>query len=194
MRSFCQKAGHITLLGLCSLTLVAGCTDHSIAPGSNVTPAPAFPIASTKGPATPITTALIPTFVQYSSPISLGLGVRLIGSAGGSVSAGHFTLTIPPGALTVPLPIVLTETNVLYEQCSIEPTGTSFKKPVTLTYSYASTSADPASPNYIAGGVLTGEWFDPSSSAWTAIGGSDDAAAKSFSASMNHLSYYALAK
>ena len=194
MHPFRQTASQLALVGMCTLTLVAGCTDQSVAPASDARPAPAARLTGTKGPATPLITALVPTFVQYSSPISLAVGARLVGSAGGTFSIGPFSLTIPSGAVLLPLTLTVASTNVLFEQCSIEPTGTLFLKPVTLTYSYAGTSADPASPNYLPGGVLTGEWFDPSSSLWTPIGGTDNSTAKTFSVSLKHLSYYALAK
>ncbi len=176
-------------LGLLGVVALVGCVDSSLQ-------APSIVDASTSGKptiaqnATPVAVSM----VRYATPITPMTTVRMIGAGGGTISTGRFTLTIPAGALSATTAVSLNEVSNYQMQVQIEPTGLAFSTPATLQFNYTGTSADPSSPNYIPGGSLSALWFDPSLSQWTNIGGSDNSSTKLFSTSLNHLSYYALAK
>jgi len=114
-------------------------------------------------------------------------------NSGGKLQTDHFTLSIPGGALAANTYMSLEEVSGSAMECRIEPTGLVFLRPVSLACKYQGTSADPSSSNYTSG-TLTGVWLDPSSSYWVSIGGADDSRKLTYTCSLAHLSYYALAK
>ncbi len=144
-----------------------------------------------------------PRLMQYSPEQSkqlqldgmLGTGNKELVKAGdgGTVEAGNFTLVIPEGALAQNTLISLIPTDPNTMVCDIEPSGLQFLKPVTLTFNYRGTSADPTSRNYVPGS-LVGVWMDPNISQWVGIGGTDNSKDLEFSVPLSHLSYYALSK
>lgn len=186
---FSSRGLAVSALGLLTVVALAGCVDSNLsAPSvvdSNTSGKPAIVQNVTPTPV---------TFVRYEAPITPATAAKLIGPGGGSITTGRFTLTIPSGALSSAAVVSLNEINIDKMQVQIEPTGLAFATPATLQFNYTGTSADPASSNYVPGGALTAAWFDPSLSAWTSIGGADNSSTKVFTASLNHLSYYALAK
>ena len=132
--------------------------------------------------------------IKYAVPFVASAVTATFGTAGDVIHTPRFALTVPPNALRSTTTFSLTEQNDRGMEITIEPTGLAFVVPATLTFSYAGTSGDPASPNFVADGALTAAWFDASASHWTAIGGTNDPAAKQLTVSLDHLSYYALAK
>ncbi len=187
--TFSSRALVGSAVGLLAVVALAGCVDSNLQAPSvvdqNTSGKPA--IVQNVTP-TPI------TFVRYESPITPSTAAKLIGPGGGTLTTGRFTLTVPAGALSSAAVFSLNEVNVDKMQLQVEPTGLSFATPATLQFNYTGTSADPASSNYVPGGNLSAAWFDPSISSWTNIGGSDNSTSKIFTVSLNHLSYYALAK
>ena len=183
------RASALSALGLLGVVALIGCVDSNLQ-------APTVVGANSSGKPSIVqnVTPVAVSFVRYATPITPATTIRTIGSGGGTITTTRFTLTIPAGAISAVTAISLNEVNVNQMQVQIEPTGLAFATPATLAFNYTGTSADPASPNYIPGGTLMATWFDPSTSLWTNIGGSDNSTAKTFTTSLNHLSYYALAK
>src|SRR5205823_227515 len=100
-----------------------------------------------------------------------------------------------PFSLFADTTITLTPSSAFVVSCSVEPTGLQFglNNPVTMSFDYRGTSADPLSPNY-TGDPLFALWFNSSNSSWSNIGGFDDEANKRCNVMLGHFSYYALAK
>jgi hypothetical protein len=82
---------------------------------------------------------------------------REIGPLGGSLSAGVYTLTIPPGALTTTLVITMDQETAGEWPVRLGPEGTQFIVPVTLEFD-ASSEPDP-------NGMVVA-WWNPGTSHW----------------------------
>lgn len=107
------------------------------------------------------------------------VGSKSIGSAGGTVTGGRYTLTIPSKALTSTNTITISQlaSNIL--DAEFGPAGLKFSKPVTLVMNYAGTNADPASSNY--NGTQPAYFqYNSSTGTWTSIAGTLNTSAKTF--------------
>ncbi len=109
---------------------------------------------------------------------------------GGVVSAGQFTVTIPPNALPQSTYITVAPSSLTQVQVALEPTGLQFRPGynATLTFDYGGTTGE-SSP------VMVSAWFNPSLSRWESLpNGVRNTQAKRYSVPLEHFSYYALAK
>jgi hypothetical protein len=114
---------------------------------------------------------------------------------GGTIQNGPYLLVIPPAALSRDTNISLAAVAGQDLECQLEPTGLTFQLPVTLTFNYTGTSADPNSATYTPSqNGLAAVWLNTSTSQWTNIGGVDVPLFKQFTATLSHFSYYALSK
>ncbi|HJS43961.1 MAG TPA: hypothetical protein VJ755_10855 [Gemmatimonadales bacterium] len=78
-----------------------------------------------------------PTGLLQCSALPSATSARIIGSEGGSISAGPHTLVIPPAALSQPTAITMTLlTGRGVNAVSFAPEGLQFRRPVALTMSY----------------------------------------------------------
>lgn len=66
-----------------------------------------------------------------------------IGSEGGTVSAGSYTLTIPAGSLDRPVRITIEQVSETVNSVRFGPEGLTFAKPATLRMSYSNCEANP---------------------------------------------------
>lgn len=80
-----------------------------------------------------------------------------IGPDGGYLSAGPYSLTVPPGALSSTVTITLTQEVCNEWPVRLEPEGLQFTVPVTLAFDAAS---EPAPES------MTIAWWNPSTSHW----------------------------
>ena len=104
-------------------------------PSAPVTPAaPTIP-----APDASLLGALLgPTGLLKCSDLPYASSTQTIGLAGGTISAGPHTLTIPPGALLRPTTITMTApTGLGVNAVKFEPEGLQFTTPAVLSMSYS---------------------------------------------------------
>jgi hypothetical protein len=65
---------------------------------------------------------------------------QTIGPDGGTLQVGPHTLSIPPGALDLPVSITATAPSDTVNRIVFQPQGLTFRQPATLTMSYANCS------------------------------------------------------
>jgi hypothetical protein len=80
-----------------------------------------------------------------------------IGSEGGMLSAGPYTLVVPPGALVAMTHLTLTQESCGQWPVQLGPEGTQFMVPAMLQFD-ASSEANPQ--------AMTIAWWNPSTSQW----------------------------
>ena len=111
------------------LSLALACTDHA------PTAAPQAPQADLIG------SLLGATGLLKCSDLPFAQATATIGPAGGSISAGPHTLTIPAGALKEPTTITMTvPTGRGVNAVEFAPEGLQFSRPATLSMGYANCS------------------------------------------------------
>lgn len=101
-------------------------------------------LSCSEGPSSPapeadlIGSLLQPTGLLRCSSLPYAATTRTIGGEGGSISAGSHTLVVPPGALTGPTTITMVlPAGQNVNSVEFAPEGLEFKKPASLTMSYA---------------------------------------------------------
>ena len=115
----------------------------------------------------------------------------VIGPAGGTLGIGPAAITIPPGALaddlTIPIrPVASPVAGATGQVFEIEPSGTQFTVPATVTLSYANVDLGGSSPGVFAVGTVVG-------AVWQALPGQIlDVTAQTIPGTTTHLSPYAL--
>jgi hypothetical protein len=118
-------------------------------------------------------------------------------STGGTIVCGQYTLKIPAGALALNTQIKVSQVSATTMECSLEPTGLTFLRPVTLVFDYQDTDAEDNNDEHDGSqtsSALSALWLNPSSSQWVNIGGTDNRQEEEFSVQLSHFSYYALSK
>jgi len=114
-----------------------------------------------------------------------------VGPGGGTLGIGAAAITIPPGALTADVPVSIAPIAAPVPGASgqvfeIEPSGTQFNTPATVTFSYANYDLAGLPPSAFAVSTVVG-------GAWQALPGQTlDANAQTISATTMHLSPYGL--
>src|SRR6266576_5687908 len=123
-----MKATRLIVVAL-GLSLALACTDHA------PTAAPQAPQADLIG------SLLGATGLLKCSDLPFAQATATIGPAGGSISAGPHTLTIPAGALKEPTTITMTvPTGRGVNAVEFAPEGLQFARPASLTMSYSNCS------------------------------------------------------
>ena len=107
------------------------------------------------------TTAPVTTEIT-SSKAFLSDGM-MFGPEGGTLALGNYTLSVPPGAVSEPTFLSITQENNGAWPVRFGPEGTQFTVPVTLTFD-ARKEADPNSMTIAWWNPSTGNWVDQLSS------------------------------
>jgi hypothetical protein len=110
-----------------------------------------------------------PEFVSVpaSSNESITRSVTIHGLLGGVLSAGRYTLIVPPGAINGTATITMTIPDQSVLQCSLEispPSANGFRLPVMLVAGYLGTALNPH--------LFETRWFNPASGTWCTVTGS----------------------
>lgn len=112
---------------------------------------------------------------------------KTVGLLGGIVSAGNFSLVVPPGALTTTAQITVSQPDPAHPvvNLSIAPASANrFLLPVVLTANASSMNPSLLSVAYMS-------WYDPSTGKWVKVAGSSvSLATLSVSAPLWHFSTY----
>lgn len=96
--------------------------------------------------------------VQDALPQAVKLSDEMdVGPAGGTLSCGPYSLVIPPGALSGTVHIKMTQVTAGAWPVDLEPHGTQFNVPVTLSFD-AYSEADPES--------MTVQYLNPQTNSW----------------------------
>jgi hypothetical protein len=152
---------------------LAGCSNLPTQPA----PAPSGAAAPTSGSSQ--TLALLGS-TSYTT-------TKTVGPLGGMVSAGDFSLVIPPGALTTTAQITVSQPDPSHPvaNLSISPASANhFLVPVVLTANASTMSTSLLSVAYIS-------WYNPSTGQWEEVAGSSvSLATLSISAPLWHFSTY----
>lgn len=145
-RNLCQSSADCNVLGITGRICapdknnVDYCADPDEVSDAGVIDLPPPPNA----PTTPVIEPEGGTSAQVAAPQDGGLIVTNIGQAGGTIGAMGVTVTIPAGALSATLAIVVeqsTETGpngTVSQVFEIGPTGTMFAQPITIAFNYTS--------------------------------------------------------
>ncbi len=169
-----------TLVAACAITAaVVGCGRLPTAPQSAV-------FSSTSQSAQPA--SLLGTVIDGL----VGLIVRtlnLVGSVGGSLHNGHWTVTIPAGAVSGSATVSLGVKTLDSPQCALQISPADknhFSVPVTLTVDCSNVSSSQLA-TYVV------RWLDPATGQWVTVAGSKvDLTKKTVSAPLQHFSQYSV--
>jgi hypothetical protein len=107
------------------------------------------------------------------------------------LTGSRYTLTFSQNALSSATTITISERDSKVVDVQLGPDGTKFGAPVTLTVNYTGTPNDPDSP-YFTGFAPKVRRFDPSTSGWTDVPGTDNPATKTYTAQLTGFSRYAM--
>ena len=101
------------------------------------------------------------------------------------LTAGRYTIEVPPGALPAPAIFRVTsrEPQTGYVICELAPHGAAFDVPVTLRIDLSDLDLDPT-------GDYTVYWFDEDAGEWTDVGGVYDPEMGVLSSELPHFSKY----
>jgi hypothetical protein len=142
----------------------------------------------------------VPEFVRVTDPFSTSLGlsgsrtatsapstettVMVSAAAGGLVTAGRYSVMIPPGALPADTWITVRAKEADGTVgCELLPHGLVFAVPVTLSMNLTGTSYAGTTP-------VTIYWYDTSKGLWVDVGGSMNPATTQVSTPLPHFSDY----
>lgn len=116
--------------------------------------------------------------------------LHLVGSLGGSLTNGRWTVVLPPGAVDGNGQVTLAVANAASADCHLEIFPRSlndFSVPVTLTASCASVPASELADYVIY-------WYDPAARRWVEQPSEVNLAARTVSARLSHFSMYSVGK
>ena len=82
---------------------------------------------------------------------------RVFGPEGGSLTLGNYTLTVPPGAVSAPTYLSITQELLGLWPVSFGPEGTQFTVPVTISFD---------ARKELFPGLMTVAWWNPSTNTW----------------------------
>lgn len=185
----------ILVLALLLAAAMAGCGTTPLGPATPATSAPQ--VGALSPPIVHVNADGSGTLVQVSSLPRLSgtdgsvktTSAKIDGNKGGSVCAGRFTVTVPPGAFIGPATITISvpSQSTFFCDLSIAPlAANNFKVPVTLTTDIKDLGLDAS--------TLTTYWYDPVQARWVAMPTSTDAKGEKLFTSLNHFSIYATGK
>lgn len=167
-----------SILALLALVTGAGCSNLPTGPSPEVVS------ESGAGPAAPA--AVIPTTTSVQSVSATKL---IYGALGGRVTAGDFTVVIPPLAFSGTASVRVTQPDVAkpYVRLEISPASANkFRVPVVLVANAAPLSAAKLSAAYIA-------WYNPSTGKWERVLSSEvSLASRTVIAPLSHFSDYSV--
>ena len=144
---------------------------------------------SLRAAATCLGLALVSWHCTATSTPASGSGSASIGPSGGSVTSadGAWEMIVPSGALGSAVTVTVTPSSMpgaIGTAYDIEPTGTTFATPVTMTFHYGAVDVGGITPDQIVPAVFAG-------GSWTALDGySLDTGAETVSGTTTHLSPY----
>jgi hypothetical protein len=122
-------------------------------------------------------------------PLRAATSTKLIsGSVGGTVSAGNFTVVIPPLAVSGTVAITVTQpdpSKPVVDLGIVPATANDFKVAVTLIANAAPMDANVLSAAYVA-------WWDPSAGAWVPMPSTVDPVSRLVSCPLSHFSQYSV--
>jgi hypothetical protein len=107
------------------------------------------------------------------------------------LSGSRYTLVFSQGSLSNAMEISISERDSKVVDVQLGPDGVKFNAPVTLSIDYTGTPNDPDSP-YFTGFAPKVRRFDPSTSGWTDVPGTDNPATKTYTAQLTGFSRYAM--
>ena len=107
------------------------------------------------------------------------------------LSGSRYTLIFSQGSLSNAMEISISERDSKVVDVQLGPDGIKFDAPVTLSIDYTGTPNDPDSP-YFTGFAPKVRRFDPSTSGWTDVPGTDNPATKTYTAQLTGFSRYAM--
>ena len=107
------------------------------------------------------------------------------------LSGSRYTLIFSQGSLSNAMTISISERDSKVVDVQLGPDGIVFDAPVTLSIDYTGTPNDPDSP-YFTGFAPEVRRFDPSTSGWTDVPGTDNPATKTYTAQLTGFSRYAM--
>lgn len=170
---------------LALMALIAGVGCSSLPTGPNPDVAPGG--ASMDGAGTAATAGADPTPIQFESATS---SKQIFGVLGGRVSAGNFTVILPPSAVSSVATVTVTQPDIFRPVVSLDITPASankFKAPVTLVVDASRMSTERLAKAYLA-------WLDPATGKWVPVSGSTvDLEKRTIQAPLQHFSVYAIA-
>lgn len=185
MRPARQLAFVLLIFGILA-TAMLGCGQNPVAPNTGQETSTAAGMSRTAEPEglLSLTGSVVNSLV--------GLIVKtldLIGSLGGSLTNGRWTVVIPAGAVEGAAKIALGVSNSTSSECQLEiwPADQNhFQVPATLTADCRSVSSDRLKSYVIY-------WYNPSTRTWVQVEGSRvDLVSKTVSAPLTHFSRYAV--
>jgi hypothetical protein len=107
------------------------------------------------------------------------------------LTGSRYTLTFSQGSLSSATTIQISERDPKIVDVKLDPDGAKFDAPVSLTIDYSGTANDPASP-FFTGSAPQVHRFDPSTSSWSEVPGTDYPATKTYVAQLSGFSRYAM--
>lgn len=121
----------------------------------------------------------------------VGLGTVKPEDKSKSIKGSRYELVFPQGAVIQPVQVTISEFNSNVIEFQLGEHGLVFQKPVMLKIDYSGTNADPGSKLY-DGSQPAFYWFNPGTSSWEQVPGTDDPKAKKYSIQLWHFSLYGL--
>ncbi len=122
-------------------------------------------------------------------PKSVSASAKLDGSKGGTVRAGRFRVTLPPGAFSgfATVTVSVADTTVMICDLSTSPqSANKFTNPALLITDYSGTSVDVS--------TLTTYWYDPTRLLWVSLSARSRTSGTAIVTSLDHFSRYATGK
>jgi hypothetical protein len=127
------------------------------------------------------------TGLLQCTPMATATATQTIGSAGGVITVGPHTLSIPPGALGAPVTITATAPSGNVNRIQFQPEGLVFQRSAALTMSYANCN--------LLGSLLPKRiaYTDDALNILSYLLSVDNLFAKKVTGQLNHFSNYAVA-
>lgn len=172
-----------TALALVALMSVAGCSNLPTGPQREATADAGSEAQSTA--AAPIEISEPSGLLPALNPV-ISVTRMIVGMIGGRVSAGNFTVVIPPLAVLGTVTIKVTQPDALKPvvDLNILPASANiFRIPVTLVANASPMSTDMLAKAYIA-------WFNPATGRWEPMPSKVDLERRTVSCPLQHFSIY----
>jgi hypothetical protein len=170
-------------LALVALMSIAGCSTLPTSPRPEVTPHDRSAAPAASAPAVELAE---PTGLLPDPTAAISVTRVIIGSIGGRITAGNFTVVIPPLAVlgTVSVKVTQPDASKPYVDLSILPdAANSFRIPVTLVANASPMTRDNLAKAYIS-------WFNPATGRWEPKPSKVDLERRTVSCPLQHFSTY----